>query len=150
MSLNTLIFGGLAIASLFIFFNLGKVKASRKQLDRPDRIKRFKRQETKVIRGEVIDENEKGFIKKSNLAKIKTEQNTSRFAEGEKIDAKVLRKNKKEGTYELSIKDLEIEEEKEALKEYGSSSSGASIGDIIGAALEEGKAKSTKDKDEKK
>ena len=59
MSLNTLIFGGLAIASLFIFFNLGKVKASRRQLDRPDRIKRFERQETKVIRGEVIDENEK-------------------------------------------------------------------------------------------
>ena len=97
-----------------------------------------------------FDENEKGFIKKSNLAKVKTEQNTSRFAQGEKIDAKVLRKNKKEGIYELSIKDLEIEEEKEALKEYGSSSSGASIGDIIGAALEEGKTKSTKDKDEKK
>ena len=58
--MNTIIFGALAIISLFIFFNLGKVKASRKQLDRPDRIKRFKRQETKVIRGEVIDENEKG------------------------------------------------------------------------------------------
>ena len=86
-----------------------------------------------------FNESEKGVIKKSNLAKIKTEQNTSRFAEGEKIDAKVLRKNKKEGFYDLSIKDLEIEEEKEALKEYGSSSSGASIGDIIGAALEEGK-----------
>ncbi len=97
-----------------------------------------------------FDESEKGFIKKSNLAKVKTEQNTSRFAEGEKIDAKVLRKNKKEGIYELSIKDLEIEEEKEALKEYGSSSSGASIGDIIGAALEEGKTKGSKDKDEKK
>jgi len=47
----------------------------------------------------------------------------------------------------LSIKDLEIQEEKEALKEYGSSSSGASIGDIIGAALEEDKKKS---KDETK
>ncbi len=97
-----------------------------------------------------FNDDEKGFIKKSNLAKIKTEQNTSRFAEGEKIDAKIVRKNKKEGSYELSIKDLEIEEEKEALKEYGSSSSGASIGDIIGAALEEGKTKSAKDKDEKK
>lgn len=60
MSLNTLIFGGIAIVSLFIFFNLGKVKASRKQLDRPDKIKRFERQETKIIQGEVIDENEKG------------------------------------------------------------------------------------------
>ena len=59
MSLNTLIFGGLAIVSLFVFFNLSKVKASKKQLDRSDRIKRFKRQETKVIRGEVIDEDVK-------------------------------------------------------------------------------------------
>ena len=52
--------------------------------------------------------------------------------------------------YELSIKDLEIQEEKEALKEYGSSSSGASIGDIIGAALEEGKTKDVENKDEQK
>ena len=59
MSLNTLIFGWLAIVSLFVFFNLSKVKASKKQLDRSDRIKRFKRQETKVIRGEVIDEDDK-------------------------------------------------------------------------------------------
>ena len=85
--------------------------------------------------------------KKSNLAKVKTEQNTSRFAVGEKIDAKVLKKIAKDDNYELSIKDLEIQEEKEALKEYGSSSSGASIGDIIGAALEEDKKKS---KDETK
>ena len=89
----------------------------------------------------------KGFVKKSNLAKVKTEQNTSRFAVGEKIDAKVLKKITKDETYELSIKDLEIQEEKKALKEYGSSSSGASIGDIIGAALEEDKKKS---KDETK
>ena len=59
-----------------------------------------------------------------------------------------MRKNKKENLYELSIKDLEIQEEKEALKEYGSSSSGASIGDIIGAALEEGKTKDVENKDE--
>ena len=84
-------------------------------------------------------------MKKSNLAKLKTEQNTSRFAVGEKIDAKVLKKANKDDQYELSVKDLEIQEEKAALKEYGSSSSGASIGDIIGAALE----KNTKSKDEK-
>ncbi len=89
-----------------------------------------------------FEKNFKGFVKKSNLAKVKTEQNTSRFAVGEKIDAKVLKKIAKDDTYELSIKDLEIQEEKEALKEYGSSSSGASIGDIIGAALEEDKKKS--------
>ena len=104
--------------------------------------------EDKVIVG--FEKNHKGFVKKSNLAKVKTEQNTSRFAVGEKIDAKVLKKIVKDGTYELSIKDLEIQEEKEALKEYGSSSSGASIGDIIGAALEEDKKKDTKSKDETK
>ena len=62
----------------------------------------------------------------------------------EKIDAKVIKKQNKEGLYELSVKDLEIQEEKEALKEYGSSSSGASIGDIIGAALKEDKKKDSK------
>ena len=98
-----------------------------------------------------FDEDKKGFIKKTNLAKLKSEQNTERFAVKEKIDAKVIKKQNKEGLYELSVKDLEIQEEKEALKEYGSSSSGASIGDIIGAALKEDKKKdSDKIKDEKK
>ena len=98
----------------------------------------------------IFDDELNGVIKKSNLAKVKTEQNTGRFAVGEKIDAKVLKKIPKDGSYELSVKDLEIQEEKEALKEYGSSSSGASIGDIIGAALEEGKKKNSKSSDEKK
>ena len=99
----------------------------------------------------LFDENKKGVIKKSNLAKLKSEQNTDRFAVKEKIDAKVVKKANKDGFYELSVKDLEIQEEKEALKEYGSSSSGASIGEIIGAALEEDKKKDTvKPKDEKK
>ncbi len=95
-----------------------------------------------------FDENKKGLIKKSNLAKLKSEQNTDRFAVKEKIDAKVIKKITKDDSYELSVKDLEIQEEKEALKEYGSSSSGASIGDILGAALEEDKNKTSK-KDEK-
>ena len=95
-----------------------------------------------------FDENKKGLIKKSNLAKLKSEQNTDRFAVKEKIDAKVIKKVPKNDSYELSVKDLEIQEEKEALKEYGSSSSGASIGDILGAALEEDKNKMSK-KDEK-
>ena len=97
-----------------------------------------------------FNEDNVGFVKKSNLAKLKTEQNTSRFAVDEKIDAKVIKKMSKDNLYELSIKDLEIQEEKDALKEYGSSSSGASIGDIIGAALEEDKTKTSKSKDEKK
>ena len=98
----------------------------------------------------IFDDELNGVIKKSNLAKVKTEQNTGRFAVGEKIDAKVLKKISKDGSYELSVKDLEIKEEKEALKEYSSSSSGASIGDIIGTALEEGKKKNSKTSDEKK
>ena len=93
-------------------------------------------------------ENDKnGFIKRSNLAKSKTEQNTERFAVKEKIDAKVIKKSTKENLYELSIKDLEILEEKKALKEYGSSSSGASIGDIIGAALDKDNQKNKKKSD---
>ncbi|MBF91329.1 MAG: 30S ribosomal protein S1 [Rickettsiales bacterium] len=96
-----------------------------------------------------FDESKKGFIRKSNLAKLKSEQNTDRFAVKEKIDAKVIKKIAKDESYELSVKDLEIQEEKEALKEFGSSSSGASIGDILGAALEEDKNKKSKIKDEK-
>ena len=86
-----------------------------------------------------FDDNKNGFIKRTNLAKSKNEQNTDRFAVKEKIDAKVIKKSNKDNLYELSVKDLEIQEEKEALKEYGSSSSGASIGDIIGAALDQNK-----------
>ena len=96
----------------------------------------------------LFDPDFKGFIRKTNLAKTKSEQNTERFALKEKIDAKVIKKQNKDNLYELSVKDLEIQEEKEALKEYGSSSSGASIGDIIGAALEEDKKKNSKPKDE--
>ena len=99
----------------------------------------------------IFEENKKGFIKRTNLAKLKTEQNTDRFAVKEKIDAKVIKKSSKDGLYELSVKDLEIQEEKAALKEYGSSSSGASIGDIIGAALDKDKEKTADNsKDEKK
>ena len=58
----------------------------------------------------------KGIHKKINLAKLKSEQNTDRFAVKEKIDAKVIKKQNKDGLYELSVKDLEIQEEKAALK----------------------------------
>ncbi len=87
-----------------------------------------------------------GFIKKSNLAKLKSEQKTSRFAIDEKIDAKIISFNKKKKMYELSVKELEIQEEKDALKQYGSSSSGASLGDILGAALKEGESSKKNEK----
>jgi len=95
-----------------------------------------------------FDNEKNGFIKRTNLAKSKNEQNTERFAVKEKIDAKVIKKSTKDDLYELSIKDLEIQEEKEALKEYGSSSSGASIGDIIGAALDKDNQKNKKKLDD--
>ena len=95
-------------------------------------VKRIEENEIEVL----INNKDKGIIKKSNLAKIKSDQKTSRFAVDEKIDAKVIGFNKKTKVYDLSIKEVEIAEEKEALKQYGSSSSGASLGDILGAALE--------------
>ena len=95
-------------------------------------INRIEENEIEVL----INDKDKGIIKKSNLAKIKSDQKTSRFAVDEKIDAKVIGFNKKSKVYDLSIKEVEIAEEKEALKQYGSSSSGASLGDILGAALE--------------
>ena len=97
----------------------------------------------------ILEDGSKGFIKRNNLAKLKSEQNTERFAVKEKIDAKVIKKSTREKLYELSVRDLEIQEEKEALKEYGSSSSGASIGDILGAALEQDQKKSSEKKDDK-
>ncbi len=107
-------------------------------------IKRIEENEIEVL----INDKDKGIIKKSNLAKIKSDQKTSRFAVDEKIDAKVIGFNKKTKVYDLSIKEVEIAEEKEALKQYGSSSSGASLGDILGAALES-KKDDTKKKPEK-
>lgn len=81
-----------------------------------------------------------GFIKKIDLSREKGEQNTSRFAVGEKVDAKVLSTDKS-GKVNLSIKAYELEEEKKAMAEYGNSDSGAVLGDILGAALEKKKSK---------
>ncbi len=84
-----------------------------------------------------ISENLKGFIKKSELSKERGDQRTDRFAVDEKIDAKILSVDKKKRIVNLSVKSIQVEEEKQALKEYGSVDSGASLGDILGAALEE-------------
>ncbi len=76
-----------------------------------------------------------GFIRKSELSRDRSEQRTDRFAVGEKVDAKVTQIDQKNRTITLSIKAREIEEEDRAMKDYGSSDSGASLGDILGAAL---------------
>lgn len=83
------------------------------------------------------------FIKKSDLAKDRYDQRTDRFAVGERVDAKVVKFDKDSRRLTLSIRALEIQEEKDAIKEYGSTTSGASLGDILGNALDA----STKEKD---
>lgn len=83
---------------------------------------------------EVTVGDQKGFIKKSDLSRERSEQRSDRFAVGEKIDAKVMSSDKK-GQLSLSIKAREIDEDKQAMKEFGSTESGASLGDILGAAL---------------
>lgn len=81
-----------------------------------------------------------GFIKKSDLAKERSEQNPTRFAAGDKIDAKVS--GMVDGKLTLSVKALEIEEQKKVLKEYGSTETGAVLGDILGVALDKKKNES--------
>ncbi len=76
-----------------------------------------------------------GFIKKSNLSNDKNENKTDRFALNEKVDSIIISVDTKSRTINLSIKELEIRDEKEALSKYGSSASGASLGDILGSVL---------------
>lgn len=75
------------------------------------------------------------FIRRSDLSRDRSEQRPERFSAGDKVDALVTNFDKKSRKVGLSIKALEISEEKEAVKQYGSSDSGASLGDILGAAL---------------
>jgi small subunit ribosomal protein S1 len=84
----------------------------------------------------------RGFIKKIELAKDRQDRRTDRFAVGEKLDAKVISMEKAGERVNLSIKALEIEEEKHAMAEFGSPDSGASLGDILGVAI--GKSKKEK------
>ncbi len=75
------------------------------------------------------------FIRRAELSRERSEQRPDRFAPGEKVDARITNIDKKNRKISLSIKALEIAEEKEAVAQYGSTDSGASLGDILGAAL---------------
>ena len=86
-----------------------------------------------------------GFIKKLDLAKEREFQKPERFAAGEKVDAKITSLDKSGRKLSLSIKALEIEEEEKAIAEYGSSDAGASLGDILGAAMNKAKKKAEND-----
>ncbi len=83
-----------------------------------------------------VGDNIKGIIKKSDVSRDRAEQKTDRFGVSDKVDATVIKIDKKSRKINLSIKAREIEEEKKAMEEFGSSDSGASLGDILGAALE--------------
>ena len=76
-----------------------------------------------------------GFIKRTELARDRSEQRVERFAIDEKVDALITQIDSKNNKLTLSIKARELAEEKQAMAEYGSSDSGASLGDILGAAL---------------
>src|SRR6202453_5023261 len=100
-----------------------------------------------VITCEVIDVKEGGidvkivgteftsFIKRSELARDRSEQRPDRFAVGQKVDARVTQFDRRTHRVTVSIKALEVAEEKEAIAQYGSSDSGATLGDILGTAL---------------
>jgi small subunit ribosomal protein S1 len=76
-----------------------------------------------------------GFIRRVELARDKADQRPDRFAVGEKVDAKIVTVDRAARKLSLTIKGKEVEEEKQAMAEFGSSDSGASLGDILGAAI---------------
>ncbi len=76
-----------------------------------------------------------GFIRRAELARDKGDQRPDRFAVGEKVDAKIIAVDRAARKLTLTIKGKEVEEEKQAMAEFGSSDSGASLGDILGAAI---------------
>ncbi len=83
----------------------------------------------------LADSDISAFIRRGDLARDRSEQRPERFEVGEKVDARVTQFDKAARKVSLSIKALEIAEEKAAVEQYGSSDSGASLGDILGAAL---------------
>src|SRR3954466_5853745 len=102
-----------------------------------------------VVTCEVIDVKEGGldvkitgtdltaFIRRGDLARDRADQRPERFAAGEKVDARVIQFDRKARKVQVSIKALEVAEEKEAIAQYGSSDSGATLGDILGTALKQ-------------
>ena len=88
------------------------------------------------------------FIKRNELARDRADQRPERFAVGEKVDARVTQFDRRAHKIAVSIKALEVAEEKEAIAQYGSADSGASLGDILGAALKAREGAGAKKKDE--
>jgi small subunit ribosomal protein S1 len=85
----------------------------------------------------LVNDDVPGFIRRADLSRDRSEQRPDRFAAGELVDALVNAVDKSTRKVGLSIKAKEVQEEKIAMAEFGSSDSGASLGDILGAALKE-------------
>ena len=82
-----------------------------------------------------LDGGARSFIRRSDLARDRADQRPERFGVGDKVAALVTQVDKSSRKISMSIKAREITEEKEAVAQYGSSDAGASLGDILGAAL---------------
>ncbi len=90
-----------------------------------------------------VDDILTGFIRRAELARDKSDQRPDRFAVGEKVDAKITAIDRAARKLSLTIKGREVEEDKKAMAEFGSSDSGASLGDILGAAIRRRNQQST-------
>ncbi len=110
-----------------------------------------------VVTGTVVEVNDNGievtigegikaFIRRSDLARDRADQRPERFAPGEKVDAMITQIDRAQRRLGLSIKALEVAEEKKAVAKFGSSDSGASLGDILGAALQKARARADEGK----
>jgi small subunit ribosomal protein S1 len=82
-----------------------------------------------------VDDVLTGFIRRAELSREKSDQRPDRFAVGEKVDAKITAIDRAARKLSLTIKGKEVEEDKVAMAEYGTTDSGASLGDILGAAI---------------
>jgi len=91
-----------------------------------------------------VTENITAFIKKVELARERQDQRPERFAVGDRIDVKVTTLDKATRKVGVSIKAMEVDDHKKAISDYGSTDSGASLGDILGAALDEAAQKKKK------
>ncbi|MFL6834888.1 MAG: 30S ribosomal protein S1 [Xanthobacteraceae bacterium] len=87
------------------------------------------------------------FIKRAELARDRGEQRPERFSVGQKVDARVTQFDRRTHKVQVSIKALEVAEEKEAIAQYGSTDSGATLGDILGTALRRATEKPSEKKD---
>ena len=100
------------------------------------------------IEVKIADSDLTTFIKRSDLSRDRSEQRSERFTVGQKVDGAVLTVDKAARRITVSIKALEIAEEKQAVAQYGSSDSGASLGDIFKAAIKKRDADADSETDE--